>query len=159
MVCSSSSFSLAPDSGGWTCIINHFHWRGPGEAYISSTDRSQGIASPSFRFRYNWKTFTGSLLTLVSKSAVTKEDIQNHFKEGPGTISEIKLMSGFGFIEYEDKADARDVVPGKQENTLLALCAIANLLKLTVGGTTNGLGTLHGTLILWKMDRSSTAIV
>ena len=30
-------------------------------------------------------------------------------------------MSGFGFIEYEDKADARDVVPGKQENILLAL--------------------------------------
>ena len=59
-----------------------------------------------------WNTFTGSLLTLVSNYAVTKDDIQNHFKEGPGTISEIKLMSGFGFIEYTDKADARDVVPG-----------------------------------------------
>ncbi|KAL9098415.1 MAG: hypothetical protein Q9163_005919 [Psora crenata] len=42
---------------------------------------------------------------------VTKEDIQSHFAEGPGTINEIKLMNGFGFIEYEDAADARDVVP------------------------------------------------
>ena len=43
---------------------------------------------------------------------VTKEDIANHFKEGPGTITETKIMNGFGFIEYEDPADARDVVPG-----------------------------------------------
>ena len=44
---------------------------------------------------------------------VTKEDIQSHFSEGPGTIKETKLMNGFGFIEYEDAADARDVVPRK----------------------------------------------
>ncbi|KAI4275898.1 MAG: hypothetical protein LQ337_002863 [Flavoplaca oasis] len=42
---------------------------------------------------------------------VTKEDIQTHFKEAPGTIAEVKLMNGFGFIEYEDAMDARDVVP------------------------------------------------
>ncbi|KAI4144119.1 MAG: hypothetical protein L6R39_004315, partial [Caloplaca ligustica] len=42
---------------------------------------------------------------------VTKEDIQNHFKEANGTIAEVKLMNGFGFIEYEDAMDARDVVP------------------------------------------------
>ncbi|KAL8941363.1 MAG: hypothetical protein Q9216_002302 [Gyalolechia sp. 2 TL-2023] len=42
---------------------------------------------------------------------VTKEDIQNHFKEAPGTIAEVKLMNGFGFIEYEDAMDARDAVP------------------------------------------------
>ncbi|KAL8703249.1 MAG: hypothetical protein Q9201_003555 [Fulgogasparrea decipioides] len=42
---------------------------------------------------------------------VTKEDIQNHFKDAPGTIAEVKLMNGFGFIEYEDAVDARDVVP------------------------------------------------
>ncbi|KAM0795393.1 hypothetical protein BDR22DRAFT_871532 [Usnea florida] len=42
---------------------------------------------------------------------VTKEDIQNHFKDGTGTITEIKLMNGFGFIEYDDALDARDVVP------------------------------------------------
>lgn len=28
-------------------------------------------------------------------------------------MREIKLMSGFGFVEYEDEADARDVVPRK----------------------------------------------
>ncbi|KAK4697186.1 hypothetical protein P7C71_g846, partial [Lecanoromycetidae sp. Uapishka_2] len=42
---------------------------------------------------------------------VTKEDIQTHFKDGTGTITEIKLMNGFGFIEYDDALDARDVVP------------------------------------------------
>ncbi|KAI4130334.1 MAG: hypothetical protein LQ338_001769 [Usnochroma carphineum] len=42
---------------------------------------------------------------------VTKEDIQNHFKDANGTIAEVKLMNGFGFIEYEDAMDARDVVP------------------------------------------------
>lgn len=44
---------------------------------------------------------------------MTKEDIQNHFKDANGTIAEVKLMNGFGFIEYEDAMDARDVVPGK----------------------------------------------
>ena len=51
--------------------------------------------------------FTNSLLL----SLVTKEEILSHFKDGPGTIREIKLMNGFGFIEYEDAMDARDVVP------------------------------------------------
>lgn len=46
------------------------------------------------------------------RAAVTKEDIQNHFKDGSGTITEIKLMNGFGFLEYDDAMDARDVVPG-----------------------------------------------
>ncbi|GAD94709.1 pre-RNA splicing factor Srp2, putative [Paecilomyces variotii No. 5] len=43
---------------------------------------------------------------------VTKQDIEEHFStHGSGKITEIKLMSGFGFIEYEDAMDARDVVP------------------------------------------------
>ena len=47
-------------------------------------------------------------------AAVTKEDIQNHFVDhGSGKITEVKLMNGFGFIEYDDAMDARDVVPGK----------------------------------------------
>ncbi|RMZ75276.1 hypothetical protein DV737_g5378, partial [Chaetothyriales sp. CBS 132003] len=42
----------------------------------------------------------------------TKQDIEEHFStHGAGTIKEIKLMSGFGFIEYEDAMDAKDVVP------------------------------------------------
>jgi RNA recognition motif-containing protein len=45
--------------------------------------------------------------------SVTKQDIEEHFgTHGTGTIKEIKLMNGFGFIEYEDAMDARDVVPG-----------------------------------------------
>lgn len=35
-----------------------------------------------------------------------------HFKDGTGNITEVKLMNGFGFIEYDDPMDARDVVPG-----------------------------------------------
>ncbi|KAA8646118.1 putative pre-RNA splicing factor Srp2 [Aspergillus tanneri] len=43
---------------------------------------------------------------------VTKQDIEEHFStHGSGKITEIKLMNGFGFIEYEDAMDARDVVP------------------------------------------------
>lgn len=44
----------------------------------------------------------------------TKADVEAHFaSHGTGKITEIKLMNGFGFIEYEDAMDARDVVPGK----------------------------------------------
>ena len=39
--------------------------------------------------------------------------METHFAtHGNGKITEIKLMNGFGFIEYEDAMDARDVVPG-----------------------------------------------
>ncbi|KAI9832901.1 MAG: hypothetical protein M1819_003931 [Sarea resinae] len=42
----------------------------------------------------------------------TKQDVQAHFEtHGTGEITEIKLMNGFGFIEYKDALDARDVVP------------------------------------------------
>ena len=54
-----------------------------------------------------------TLLTISTCAAVTKEDIQTHFKDGTGNITEVKLMNGFGFIEYDDAMDARDVVPGK----------------------------------------------
>ncbi len=53
------------------------------------------------------------LADLNAFTPVTKEDIQSHFKDASGTIAEVKLMNGFGFIEYEDAMDARDVVPGK----------------------------------------------
>ena len=55
----------------------------------------------------------GHLLTDVRWTTVTKEDIQEHFKEASGKILDIKLMTGFGFIEYDDPIDARDVVPGE----------------------------------------------
>ncbi|KIV78725.1 hypothetical protein PV11_06343 [Exophiala sideris] len=43
---------------------------------------------------------------------ITKQDIEEHFgTHGTGSIKEVKLMNGFGFIEYEDAMDARDVVP------------------------------------------------
>lgn len=53
-------------------------------------------------------------------AAATKADVENHFNtHGTGEITEIKLMNGFGFIEYKDAMDARDVVPGKYRSTLL----------------------------------------
>ncbi|GAB7363114.1 hypothetical protein MBLNU230_g3405t1 [Neophaeotheca triangularis] len=46
----------------------------------------------------------------------TKADVENHFNtHGTGEITEIKLMNGFGFIEYKDALDARDVVPDGSE--------------------------------------------
>ena len=46
-------------------------------------------------------------------TAATKTDVEAHFNtHGTGEITEIKLMNGFGFIEYKDAMDARDVVPG-----------------------------------------------
>jgi hypothetical protein len=48
-------------------------------------------------------------------SLATKADVEQHFAaHGTGEITEIKLMNGFGFIEYKDAMDARDVVPGEQ---------------------------------------------
>ncbi|KAI0011491.1 hypothetical protein F4779DRAFT_572972 [Xylariaceae sp. FL0662B] len=42
----------------------------------------------------------------------TKADVEAHFAtHGTGEITEVKLMNGFGFIEYKDPMDARDVVP------------------------------------------------
>lgn len=47
-------------------------------------------------------------------AAATKADVEAHFAtHGTGEITEIKLMNGFGFIEYKDAMDARDVVPGE----------------------------------------------
>lgn len=44
----------------------------------------------------------------------TKADVENHFNShGTGEITEIKLMNGFGFLEYKDAMDAQDVVPGR----------------------------------------------
>lgn len=52
---------------------------------------------------------------------MTKKDIEDYFgSHGTGKITEIKLMNGFGFIEYEDAMDARDVVPGMFFNLRIA---------------------------------------
>lgn len=47
----------------------------------------------------------------------TKQDVEEHFlTHGAGKIIDIKVMNGFGFIEYDDPMDARDVVPGEYSN-------------------------------------------
>ncbi|KAI4172515.1 MAG: hypothetical protein LQ343_003509 [Gyalolechia ehrenbergii] len=69
---------------------------------------------------------------------VTKEDIQNHFKEAAGTIAEVKLMNGFGFIEYEDALDARDVVPTYREWSNAATCQMLFAKTPKDGSDLNG---------------------
>ncbi|KAK4966847.1 hypothetical protein LTR42_011160 [Elasticomyces elasticus] len=52
----------------------------------------------------------------VSNTRLYLADVENHFNtHGTGEITEIKLMNGFGFIEYKDAMDARDVVPDGSE--------------------------------------------
>lgn len=51
---------------------------------------------------------------MLTNFPATKQDVEAHFNtHGTGEITEIKLMNGFGFIEYKDAMDARDVVPGR----------------------------------------------
>ncbi|KAF2425279.1 hypothetical protein EJ08DRAFT_617483 [Tothia fuscella] len=52
--------------------------------------------------------------------SATKADVESHFStHGTGEITEIKLMNGFGFIEYKDQMDARDVVPAFHGSTFM----------------------------------------
>lgn len=64
-------------------------------------------------FDCNELTFLAAPVAAPWGHPVNKSDIEEHFStHGSGKITEIKLMNGFGFIEYEDAMDARDVVPG-----------------------------------------------
>jgi RNA recognition motif. (a.k.a. RRM, RBD, or RNP domain) len=55
----------------------------------------------------------------VSLYSATKQEVEDHFnKEGTGKITEVKLMNGFGFIEYEDALDAREIVPSTPPTSL-----------------------------------------
>ncbi|KAL7273163.1 hypothetical protein RUND412_003999 [Rhizina undulata] len=41
-----------------------------------------------------------------------KQEVEEFFKEhGHGNIVEVKLMNGFGFIQYDNEDDAKDIVP------------------------------------------------
>ena len=63
----------------------------------------------------------------------TKADVEAHFQtHGTGEITEIKLMNGFGFIEYKDAMDARDVVPGKFVESHAIRGSFANMCQLSV---------------------------
>lgn len=63
-------------------------------------------------------TLNPATLIVTDGVPATKADVEAHFAtHGTGEITEIKLMNGFGFIEYKDAMDARDVVPG---NSLLS---------------------------------------
>jgi len=58
--------------------------------------------------------------TLLTPAEATKAEVETHFsKHGTGEIVEIKLMNGFGFIEYKDAMDARDVVPAFHGSTFM----------------------------------------
>ncbi|EEQ27839.1 pre-mRNA splicing factor [Microsporum canis CBS 113480] len=58
-------------------------------------------------------------VTVIVSLSFNKQDIEEHFgSHGTGKITEIKLMQGFGFIEYEDAMDAKDVVPGEDTSVV-----------------------------------------
>merc|ERR1711939_480008 len=89
-VLGSPSPRFASRSGTLTCSSPHLVFRQATMADVSST-----------------RLYLGNL-----PRNITKQDIEEHFgTHGAGSIKEIKLMNGFGFIEYEDAMDARDVVP------------------------------------------------
>ncbi|KIH87248.1 pre-mRNA splicing factor [Sporothrix brasiliensis 5110] len=98
--------STAPTPSGSTEVSNT-------RLYLGNLPRTgmlrTSYASSQFSpARLDRHAFTTANLT----ATVTKTDIENHFnKHGTGDILEIKLMNGFGFIEYKDAMDARDVVP------------------------------------------------
>lgn len=40
--------------------------------------------------------------------------MEDFFREhGHGNIVEVKLMNGFGFIQYDNEDDPKDIVPGR----------------------------------------------
>jgi hypothetical protein len=62
---------------------------------------------------------TDARWSMLTPAPATKADVEAHFAtHGTGEITEIKLMNGFGFIEYKDAMDARDVVPGKSTSSM-----------------------------------------
>jgi len=68
---------------------------------------------------------------MLTPSEATKADVEAHFAtHGTGEITEIKLMNGFGFIEYKDAMDARDVVPGKLP---ARVCLLRSFLAISPG--------------------------
>jgi hypothetical protein len=74
----------------------------------------------------------------------TKEEVQAHFAtHGTGEIVEIKLMNGFGFIEYKDAMDARDVVPGMTSTTACPLHLQIRVRRLTCNAVLQ-LSVRHG---------------
>ncbi|SLM34875.1 RNA recognition motif domain [Lasallia pustulata] len=82
---------------------------------------------------------------------VTKEDIQKHFgTHGTGTITEIKLMTGFGFLEYEDPMDARDVVPAYRTSYITSPRALLHINYWWIDGT-----MLNGSRLTVQFARGS----
>jgi RNA recognition motif-containing protein len=68
--------------------------------------------------------------SLLTPFVARKQDIEDFFKEHGGNIVEVKLMNGFGFIQYDSEADAKEVVPGTQ--LLDGPCRLL-VLSLTLG--------------------------
>ncbi|KAL6236898.1 hypothetical protein BDW75DRAFT_238838 [Aspergillus navahoensis] len=82
----------------------------PVHLQVEDWDKHTDIAWPKYQGVEN--RFCPAGVYEYVEDSVTKQDIEEHFStHGTGKITEIKLMNGFGFIEYEDAMDARDIVP------------------------------------------------
>jgi hypothetical protein len=95
-------------------LLDHGVYRGVGDAPVPrQSSQRRYVVSITM-----WKSWTRHskrliLISYLDHLPVTKEEVNAHFAtHGTGEITEIKLMNGFGFIEYKDPMDARDVVPG-----------------------------------------------
>ncbi|KAK9249532.1 hypothetical protein V1506DRAFT_550824 [Lipomyces tetrasporus] len=58
---------------------------------------------------------------------VERSDVENLFK-GYGKLVEVKLMSGFGFVEFENPRDAQDAVSGESINLVRPINYLLRLL-------------------------------
>jgi len=88
---------------------NTRHSRGATE--VSSTRLYLGNLARNGKFPFKPDSQLGQN-SHADFGVATKSDVEAHFSSHPGEIVEIKLMNGFGFIEYRDAFDARDAIPG-----------------------------------------------
>ncbi|KAI9151897.1 putative intermediate filament protein MDM1 [Paramyrothecium foliicola] len=92
---------------------------GPIAPYSSiGSHKAPGFASPKQDERKKLRTRTVPRPAAPCRQptdalpTATKADVEAFFAaHGAGEITEVKVMNGFGFIEYKDPMDARDVVP------------------------------------------------
>ncbi|KAK3316106.1 putative methyltransferase-domain-containing protein [Apodospora peruviana] len=96
--------TLVPDLAG--SVVGRLNAQAASRRIFATLNNSRLNAHLAF-------TFLDEVIDILfGEETSTKADVEAHFaKHGTGEITEIKLMNGFGFIEYKDAMDARDVVP------------------------------------------------
>jgi hypothetical protein len=115
----------------WRAVPHSAHWPSPPSAcaHIPLQARSPAGFRPNAAMTEvsSTRLYLGNL-----PRNATKAEVEGHFQtHGTGEITEIKLMNGFGFIEYKDAMDARDVVPAFRKCPSLPLRVLLPRLTLS----------------------------